>query len=298
MPALIVAQEATDFVLKSYERHVDDPKANAHGVRKPLIVFISGPQGSGKTFSSKGVKRLLQNAKPELKVVVVSIDDFYLTHEDQQAIAKSFPDNAMLQGRGLPGTHDMVLLQDFMHQLRENAGSTHVPAYDKSRFGGEGDRVDLSQEVNLPVDIVIMEGWFLGFESVPTEKLAVMRNDAFSRRGQILQAHPLEDYAGINASLKKYADLLWDNANICSVGVVIAADVENIYTWRQEQETELIEKTGQGMSNEQVRAFILRYMPCYEIFYTTLKASGQLGNRGTLVVSIDKQRAVVGIEQR
>ncbi|SCU79156.1 LAFA_0B01134g1_1 [Lachancea sp. 'fantastica'] len=293
-----VAQVAAQFALGRFETHVSDSRTIVNGTRKPLIVYISGPQGSGKTFSSEGVKQILHETRPELKSIVVSIDDFYLTHSDQQTLAKRYPENAMLQGRGLPGTHDMQLLKTFMSRLYDNTGLTRIPAYDKSRFAGEGDRIESSKEVQLPVDIVIMEGWFLGFESLSQEKLTCMCNKASNQIGNVLSVHPLDHYTVINAYLKSYADLLWDDAKQFSVGVVIAADVENVYAWRQEQETALIAKTGHGMSQEQVRAFILRYMPCYELYYPTLKTKGKLGNSGTFVVSINKQRAVINVEQR
>ncbi|CEP62677.1 putative ATP-dependent kinase LALA0_S06e01134g [Lachancea lanzarotensis] len=293
-----VAQVATQFVLERYQDHFNDPRTTLNGIRQPLVVYISGPQGSGKTFSSEGVKQILGKTRPDLESIVVSIDDFYLTHKDQQTLSQHYPDNAMLQGRGLPGTHDMQLLQQFMSRLCENTGSTQIPAYDKSQYAGEGDRVESSKEVQLPVDIVIVEGWFLGFESVSRESLTCMWNEASTQRGNVLGVHPLNNYTEINASLKSYADLLWEDTKQFSVGVIIAADVENVYAWRQEQENDLIAKTGHGMSEEQVRSFVLRYMPCYELYYRTLKTKGNLGNAGTLVVNIDKQRSVVNVNQR
>lgn len=44
-----------------------------------------------------------------IRTGVVSYDDFYLTHEDQQKVASENPDNKFLQGRGTAGTHDMKL---------------------------------------------------------------------------------------------------------------------------------------------------------------------------------------------
>ena len=47
----------------------------------------------------------------------MSIDDFYLTHKDQEALNDQFDDNDLLQGRGLPGTHDMKLLGDCLRAI-------------------------------------------------------------------------------------------------------------------------------------------------------------------------------------
>lgn len=40
-----------------------------------------------------------------------------------------------------------------------------IPRYDKSAYGGKGDRApkDQWQKVQGPLDLVIVEGWMLGF---------------------------------------------------------------------------------------------------------------------------------------
>ncbi|SCU97467.1 LANO_0E16116g1_1 [Lachancea nothofagi CBS 11611] len=293
-----IAQEAIPFILSHYDSYATETKTNPKSNSPPLVIYVSGPQGSGKTYSSKAIKELLKSARPKLETIVVSIDDFYLTHDDQCQLARTFADNTMLQGRGLPGTHDMQLLANFMHGVQRNEGSLHIPTYDKSRFGGEGDRVNSLREVSLPVDLVIIEGWFLGFESTSEEKIAAMRSEKNTRRGEILRTHSLQNFIQINNSFHQYAQTLWDNSRSPSLGVVISADVQNIYEWRQEQETHLISESGHGMSNEQVKAFVLRYMPCYEIYYPLLKTGGNFGTRGTLIVSIDKERDVVGLREK
>ena len=44
-----------------------------------------------------------------IKCAVVSYDDFYLTHDDQQKLSKENPENFYVSGRGPAGTHDMEL---------------------------------------------------------------------------------------------------------------------------------------------------------------------------------------------
>jgi D-glycerate 3-kinase len=43
-----------------------------------------------------------------------------------------------------------------------------IPRYDKSKFNGCGDRAEISEwtKVEEPVDLVIVEGWMLGFTQV------------------------------------------------------------------------------------------------------------------------------------
>ncbi|SCU91389.1 LADA_0F09670g1_1 [Lachancea dasiensis] len=287
-----VAQAAAPFILKYYDKQVLYHSTTAEG-QFPLVVYVSGPQGSGKTYSSRAIRKSLLSSRPNLRIVVVSIDDFYLTHKDQLLLSERFAGNALLQGRGLPGTHDLALIDEFLHKLR-SPGTVGIPAYDKSRFGGEGDRVSPSEEFEPPIDILVVEGWFLGFQGLSEDTICSMRQEKNSKRGQLLREHSLENLLQINSYLSRYSQLLWGNASFPSLGIVIAADTENIYTWRQEQETELIAKSGQGMNSAQVKAFVSRYMPCYEIYYPPLKATGKLGNCATLVVDIDHERNVTG----
>lgn len=46
-----------------------------------------------------------------------------------------------------------------------------VPRYDKSARGGKGDRAPEAEwsVVSKPPDVVLLEGWMLGFEALPEE---------------------------------------------------------------------------------------------------------------------------------
>ncbi|CAR21415.1 putative ATP-dependent kinase [Lachancea thermotolerans CBS 6340] len=290
-----LVDESTHFVLTHYD---SKPEGKEGDDRSPFLVLISGPQGSGKTTSTHAIKQKLHELRPELKCLCVSIDDFYLTHADQQKVSNNNSGNGLQQGRGLPGTHDMRLLDSFMQRLHENKGSVHVPVYDKSLFGGEGDRSASADEVALPVDVVIVEGWFLGFEAVGEKTLEQMRSEVSSPRGKLLRTHELQHLLQVDSGLGAYARALWNNPTFRSVGVVIAADVANIYRWRQQQEAQMIAKYGSGMNEEQVKAFVLRYMPCYELYYRSLMEHGSLGTEAALVVHIDADRTVTGVEEK
>jgi len=84
------------FILDRFKHHQrESPK-------KPLIVALNGVQGVGKTTLVRFLANALRNQE-DIKTVVVSIDDFYLTHEDQVALAASHPNNALIQVRRQPG---------------------------------------------------------------------------------------------------------------------------------------------------------------------------------------------------
>jgi D-glycerate 3-kinase len=69
---------------------------------KPFIIGLNGVQGVGKTTLVKSLANTLRKGK-SLETLVLSLDDFYLKHEDQIALAALLPDNALVQVRGEPG---------------------------------------------------------------------------------------------------------------------------------------------------------------------------------------------------
>lgn len=68
----------------------------------PFFIGLNGVQGAGKTTLVKALADTLQH-KEHLETLVCSIDDLYLKHEDQVALAKSHPENPLIQHRGEPG---------------------------------------------------------------------------------------------------------------------------------------------------------------------------------------------------
>ena len=67
---------------------------------------IQGSQGSGKSTCASFLKLILES-EYGLKVVVSSIDDFYLTREERQHLANDV--HPLFLTRGVPGTHDIQL---------------------------------------------------------------------------------------------------------------------------------------------------------------------------------------------
>ena len=82
------------------------------------------------------------------------------------------PDNFLLGVRGNALTHDLRLGQETLAALKTlGRGSNEevkVPRYDKSANEGKGDRAGEDQWpiIKAPVDVVLFEGWMLGFSPV------------------------------------------------------------------------------------------------------------------------------------
>lgn len=84
------------FILERLREH------QTIGTGGPFFIGLNGVQGVGKTTLVRNLATTLSE-KEGLTTLVCSIDDFYLTHDDQVALAKSMPENALVQVRGEPG---------------------------------------------------------------------------------------------------------------------------------------------------------------------------------------------------
>ena len=102
---------------------------------------------------------------------MLSIDDFYLAHEDQVQLASEHPTNPLIQHRGQPSTHDLPVALSVLSALQRGM-EIKVPAYDKSAFSGQGDRVlpkywrTLNDKTQKRVEVVLFEGWCVGFRAL------------------------------------------------------------------------------------------------------------------------------------
>ncbi|QID85258.1 Putative ATP-dependent kinase [Saccharomyces pastorianus] len=283
------SKKILDYSTEFLDKYI--PEWFETGNKGPLFLFVSGPQGSGKSYASIQIyNHLMEKYGGEKSISFASIDDFYLTHEDQLKLSKQFNENKLLQGRGLPGTHDMNLLQEILNTIinddqHPDQKTVTLPKYDKSQFNGEGDRCPAGQEIRLPVDIFILEGWFLGFNPVLQ---GIDNTDLLTG-----------DMVDVNAKLFMYSDLLWRNPEIKSLGIVLTTDnINNVYGWRLEQEHELISKVGKGMTDEQVHAFVDRYMPSYKLYFDEFVREESLGSLATLTLGIDSRREVFSTKTR
>ena len=82
---------------------------------------------------------------------------------------QTHPDNPLLQVRGQAGTHDIDFARDTLEQLKSatsESSQVGLVRYDKSAHEGRGDRAPPSKwdQVKGKVDVVLFEGWMLGFK--------------------------------------------------------------------------------------------------------------------------------------
>eukprot|EP00605_Chrysophyceae_sp_TOSAG23-4_P001302 GSChrysophyteH1.ASY1.ANO1.1416.1 assembled CDS len=226
-----------------------------------LLVGINAPQGCGKTTLTEILCETY--AKLNIHAVALSLDDFYLTGDQQEAVALQESGNRLLQYRGNAGTHDLPLLHDTLQLLlnhHRDGGTFKLPKYDKSLRNGKGDRApeDEWEQVteDNPVQVVLLEGWMLGFNAFPEITAALIREETRNRVNELLKP-----YARVNLLFHAWL-------------VIELQDMSQIYEWRQLAERKMIATGKAGMSAEQVVDFVSRFMPAYQIFGPTLSARG------------------------
>ena len=217
---------------------------------------INAPQGAGKTTLVNFCQALFK--LDGLRSVVLSIDDFYLTNKEQQTLAAKHEGNPLLQYRGNAGTHDVALGREtILKCISAGAGKKiSVPFYDKSLCGGRGDRAPRGAwpVVEGPVDVILLEGWMLGFRPLPPSE--VEEEEEGGREGG------LKDVNSFLGEYEKWHEL------VDAWVVVQVEEVDVIFKWRLEAERRMREEKGRegSMTDEEVGDFVSRFLPAYKAY--------------------------------
>ena len=251
--------------------------ALAHEHRKPMVVGLTGAQGSGKTTLGAVLGGLLRAAG--LGTAVLSIDDFYLTHAERVTLGEQV--HPLLRTRGVPGTHDVKLAQATLLALR-GAGPVALPTFDKS----VDDRRPESQWPVLaaPAAITILEGWCVGARAQDATELAEPVN-ALERDEDaqgVWRGHVNKALSGRYRSLFALLD----------VQVMLQApSFDVVYAWRLEQEHKLRTRTlaeGGDLSRVMDDAAVARFIAHYERI--TRQLLQEMPSRADILVTLDAAR--------
>ena len=220
--------------------------------KRPLVVGITGAQGTGKSTLAKLISVLLTN--DGFRVIKLSIDDFYLSRRARARLADTV--HPLLASRGVPGTHDASLALATLEAL-ESAGVTDqilLPAFSKA----EDDCIiqDYWRSISGPIDIILLEGWFIGARSVSDAELL----------NPINELERTEDKEGgwrryVNQQLSRDYQTIFSHIN--KLVMLQAPSFEKVFEWRSKQEEKLKNKVGneaQGvMDSVELHTFIQHY---------------------------------------
>jgi D-glycerate 3-kinase len=206
---------------------------------RPLIQGILGGQGTGKTTLASILSQILGHLG--LQVCQLSLDDLYQTYAERQHLQQVDP---RWRWRGPPGTHDVALGVTVLEQLRQRHYPVSLPQFDKSAWGGAGDRT--TPILIARADIVLFEGWCVGvrpidpacFDTAPPP-ISTEADRAFARE--------------VNAKLNDYL-ALWNLLD--RLIVLYPTDYRLSQQWRRQAERQMIATGRSGMTDGEVDQFV------------------------------------------
>ena len=186
-----------------------------------------------------------------LNLCVFSIDDFYKTKIERVRMSKSI--HPLFLTRGVPGTHDLKLLNEVIQKLKKkNFKTVLIPKFDKSI----DDRFKKAkwQRITTPPHIIILEGWCVGAISQKKSELIKPINNIEKKLDTKLIWRNK-----VNNLLKNEYKKLFKK--IDKLIYLKVPDFNHIFKWRlvQEQKLKLTSKSKKIMSKNQIKEFIMFY---------------------------------------
>ena len=218
--------------------------------RKIKIIGLSGGQGSGKSTIT-GILKFILKKKYGLNLCIFSIDDFYKTKSERKKMSEK--DHSLFLTRGVPGTHDIQLLNNILKKFKEKKfKNLLIPKFDKSI--DDRSKKFKWQKIKKRPDIVILEGWCVGATHQKESDLKKPLNLIEKKFDQKLIWRRKVNYYLKNQYKKIFK-------KIDKLVYLKAPNFSYIYKWRllQEQKMKLTLKNKKTMSKQQVKEFIMFY---------------------------------------
>ena len=217
---------------------------------KIKIIGLSGGQGAGKSTIT-GILKFILKRKYGLNLCVFSIDDFYKTKAERKKMSKKV--HPLFLTRGVPGTHDLNLINRTIKQLKKKRFKTVlIPKFDKSM--DDRSKKNKWQKIKKPPHLIIFEGWCVGARHQKNTELKKPLNLIERKHdGDLIWRKT------VNNSLKNHYKKLFNK--IDRLVYLKAPNFDNIFKWRllQEQKMKLTSKNKKTMSKSQIREFIMFY---------------------------------------
>ena len=217
---------------------------------KTKIIGLAGGQGAGKSTVT-GILKFIFKKKYGLNLCCFSIDDFYKTKAERRKMSKKV--HSLFLTRGVPGTHDLGLINKTIKKLKTKKFKTVlIPKFDKSI----DDRMKKNkwQKIKNRPNIIIFEGWCVGARH---QKDSELKNPL----------NPIEKKYDLNLVWRRTVNYYLKNQykklfnKIDKLIYLKAPNFDYIFKWRlhQEQKMKLTSKNKKTMSKSHVKKFIMFY---------------------------------------
>jgi len=267
-----IIQPLTDIVAACYRQR-----------ERPVFININGSQGSGKSTLTEFLRMLLE--QQQLRVASFSLDDFYLTRAERQQLAKTV--HPLLKTRGVPGTHNLPLMQKVMQALLSGE-SASIPRFDKA-IDDQMPESDWLQQP--PVDVILFEGWCNG---CPVQPEGMLKDPVNALEAEQDPQGVWRHY--VNDALKDYHTGVFAKADLMILLQV--PGFEAVFEWRRLQEDKLRRNTPASlaahfMDDEQLVHFIQHYERLTRYALQTLPEG-----LADILLPINHDHAITGLLQK
>ena len=217
---------------------------------KTKIIGLSGGQGAGKSTIT-GILKLILKKKYGLNICVFSIDDFYKTKNERLRMSKK--KHPLFITRGVPGTHDIALLNQTIRKLKQKKFRTVlIPKFDKSK--DDRYRKNKWQKIKIKPDIIIFEGWCVGTTHQNNNELKRPLNLIEKKYDENLKWRKT-----VNNLIKKRYKNIFNKIDKLVFLKVPHFNYIIKWRWLQEQKMKLTTKSKKTMSKTEVKEFIMFY---------------------------------------
>ena len=246
--------------------------------RKTLFLGFSGGQGAGKTTIAKILKIILIKYFKR-NTQVISIDDFYKTQKERYKMSNLI--HPLLMTRGVPGTHDVSLIQKFFSFVkRKKFKKFIIPKFSKRI----DDRLKKKYWMNIKKrpEVVILEGWCVGAKPQSNFLLKKPINilEKKEDKNMFWRRH-------VNEKIKKEYKKIF--ANIDNFIFVKVPNFKMVFKWRLLQEKKLSKKSHSDkkvMSYDEIKRFIMFYQRI------TLQMIKDLSKSASVVMLLKKNHSI------
>jgi D-glycerate 3-kinase len=211
---------------------------------RPALIGLAGAQGSGKSTLAAA----FADGRPD--AAVFSLDDFYLDAAARARLAETV--HPLLRTRGVPGTHDLDLLEATIAALR-SAGpgdATPIPVFDK--LADDPLPREQWRMFRGRPGVILVEGWCVGATPQDEAELAEPVNalereaDCDGRWRRWVNARIAGPYAALFARFDAIAFLR-------------APGMARVVRWRCEQQEGLLGRALSQGEEAEIAGFVAHF---------------------------------------